>query len=108
MTTEIAAIAAISANSTSFLAPTDAFMGTNNISNAAGQNFGAMLVSGIKNLDKSVKLADAAVTDFALGADLPPHQVMLAMENARMQLQFALQVRSRLVEGYQELMRMQL
>jgi flagellar hook-basal body complex protein FliE len=67
-----------------------------------------MLVGGVTNVDHAMQAANAAVADFARGNDVPPHQVMLALEDARLQLQFALQVRARLVEGYQELMRMQL
>ncbi|OLL30883.1 flagellar hook-basal body complex protein FliE [Burkholderia sp. SRS-W-2-2016] len=72
------------------------------------EGFGELLVQGLQSVDTQVSTANAAVADFALGADLPPHQVVMALEEARMSLQFALQVRSRLVEGYQELMRMQL
>lgn len=70
--------------------------------------FGEMLMSGAMKADANLKVADQAMQAFALGGDIPPHQVMLALEEARMSLHFALQVRSRLVEGYQELMRMQL
>ncbi|AMM13153.1 hypothetical protein AX768_02525 [Burkholderia sp. PAMC 28687] len=70
--------------------------------------FGGMLLAGVEQTDHTVTAANGAVTDFALGKDLPPHQVVIALEEARMSLQFALQIRSRLVEGYQELMRMQL
>lgn len=73
-----------------------------------GQSFGSMLLSGVMHTDASIQAAERAVEAFALGGQTPPHQVMLALEEARMSLQFALQVRSRLVEGYQELMRMQL
>ncbi|KAK47795.1 flagellar hook-basal body protein FliE [Caballeronia jiangsuensis] len=71
-------------------------------------SFGAMLVEGAEHVDQAVRTSSAAVSAFALNADVPPHQVMLALEDARLQLQFALQVRSKLVEGYQELMRMQI
>jgi flagellar hook-basal body complex protein FliE len=72
------------------------------------QDFGSMLMEGAEQVDRAVQSSQAIVTDFAAGGDMPPHQVMLALEEARMQLQFALQVRSKLVEGYQELMRMQI
>jgi flagellar hook-basal body complex protein FliE len=75
---------------------------------APQSGFADLLVSGLQAVDQQVSAANTAVADFALGADLPPHQVVMALEQARMSLQFALQVRSRLVEGYQELMRMQL
>lgn len=97
-------VAEATAIQSGFLAPT----WQSNLTQHAQQNFASMLVSGLQHVDQSVSAANNAVVDFALGKDLPPHQVMMALENARMSLQFALQVRSRLVEGYQELMRMQL
>jgi len=75
---------------------------------AAGQSFGSMLLANVMHADASVQAAEQAVQAFAVDGQAPPHQVMLALEEARMSLHFALQVRNRLVEGYQELMRMQL
>ncbi|WP_322026140.1 flagellar hook-basal body complex protein FliE [Burkholderia sp. BCC1977] len=70
--------------------------------------FADWLSDGVTRVDHAVVAADRAVAGFALDGSTPPHQVMMALEEARMSLQFALQVRARLVEGYQELMRMQL
>ncbi|TKC89461.1 flagellar hook-basal body complex protein FliE [Trinickia terrae] len=97
-------IEAINAVQPGFLPPTWA----SGLAQHTPESFGSMLVSGWQSADRALQSADTAVADFTLGKDLPPHQVMLALEEARMQMQFALQVRSRLVEGYQELMRMQL
>lgn len=72
------------------------------------QGFADMLLGGVERLDVTSSQAEDMVRRFSLGGDLPPHQVMLALEEARLTMQFALQVRSRLVEGYQELMRMQM
>ncbi|RQR52938.1 flagellar hook-basal body complex protein FliE [Burkholderia sp. Bp9126] len=74
----------------------------------AADSFGAQLMSGMQHVDRALRAAEAAGTAFALDDAQPPHQVVLALEDARFKLQFALNVRSRLVEGYQELMRMQL
>ncbi|WP_338638597.1 flagellar hook-basal body complex protein FliE [Burkholderia pyrrocinia] len=70
--------------------------------------FETLLMDGVRNVDRALRTAEAAGAAFALGDDQPPHQVVLALEDARLKLQFALNVRARLVEGYQELMRMQL
>ena len=48
------------------------------------------------------------VRRFALGDAIPVHQVTYALEEARMSVELALQVRSRLVEAYRDLMNMQL
>lgn len=76
----------------------------------AGQpgDFAAMLGNGVAEVERRIHVAGDNVASFATGADIPPHQVMLSLEDARLSLQFALQVRTRLVEGFQELMRMQL
>ncbi|MGF6647327.1 flagellar hook-basal body complex protein FliE [Paraburkholderia sp. GAS82] len=97
-------VAEITATQSAFLAPT----WQSSVAQQSHESFGDMLISGAQQVDRSVTAADNAVVDFSLGKDMPPHQVMMALEEARMSLQFALQVRSRLVEGYQELMRMQL
>ena len=52
--------------------------------------------------------ADQAVTAFALDDSIPLHQVTYALEQSRLAFELMLQVRARLVEGYQEIMRMQL
>lgn len=70
--------------------------------------FAEWLVGEATQVDRALVGAQNAVADFALNGSAPPHQVVMALEEARMSLQFALQVRARLVEGYQELMRMQL
>ncbi len=70
--------------------------------------FAQMLAEGVGKTDASIQAAEKQLAAFAAGENIPPHQVMLALEDARMSFQFALQVRSKLVEGFQELMRMQL
>ncbi|SDZ15978.1 flagellar hook-basal body complex protein FliE [Lysobacter sp. yr284] len=102
----IDAIAALSAAQAAVAAPQAAAAAA--APPAAGQDFGSMLLANLMHADASVQAAESAVQAFALDGQAPPHQVMLALEEARMSLHFALQVRNRLVEGYQELMRMQL
>lgn len=70
--------------------------------------FAEWLANSVTHVDRTLVDADRTVADFALDGSAPPHQVMMVLEEARMSLQLALQVRARLVEGYQELMRMQL
>ncbi len=74
----------------------------------APDSFATLLMDGMQHVDRALRTAEAASVAFALDGDRPPHQVVLALEDARLKLQFALNVRARLVEGYQELMRMQL
>ncbi len=70
--------------------------------------FGSLLVQGIAAVDAKVAQADALVAQFAIDDSIPVHQVTVALEEARLSVEFAMQVRARLVEGYKELMNMQL
>jgi len=84
---------------------TDAALPTTRIGQTG---FTEWLTAGVTQVDHALVGAEQAVADFVTDGLTPPHQVVMALEEARMSLQFALQVRARLVEGYQELMRMQL
>ena len=75
---------------------------------AAGASFAQMLLDGVNKVDAKMRSADAAVTAFALDDSIPPHQVMFALEEAHHAMSMMMQVRARVVEGYQELMRIQL
>jgi flagellar hook-basal body complex protein FliE len=71
-------------------------------------DFGSLLAHGIAAADAKVAHADALVAQFAIDDSVPVHQVTVALEEARLSVEFAMQVRARLVEGYKELMNMQL
>lgn len=71
------------------------------------QSFATVLAQGIESVNGALIRADAMLAQAALDGSQPPHQVMLALEEARLSFHLALQVRNRLLEGYQELLRMQ-
>jgi len=75
---------------------------------ATGADFGSLLAQGIGAVDAKVAHADALVAQFAIDDSIPVHQVTVALEEARLSVEFAMQVRARFVEGYRELMNMQL
>ena len=75
---------------------------------AVDGDFGSLLAQGIAAVDAKVAHADALVAQFAIDDSIPVHQVTVALEEARLSVEFAMQVRARLVEGYKELMNMQL
>ena len=74
----------------------------------SGQGFAAMLIDGVNQVEAKARVADDAVRAFALDDGVPVHQVSFALEQARLSLELMLQVRNRMVEGYQALMNMQL
>ena len=75
---------------------------------ARTQSFSSMIFDGIDNINHKMIEADKLTAAFVLDDSIPPHQVLFALDEARGSFEMLMQVRSRLVEGYQEIMRMQL
>lgn len=69
--------------------------------------FGQALNSAITNLNETQNAADDASVRMAAGDPIDLHEVMLARETASLHFQLAVQVRNKLVEAYQDVMRMQ-
>src|SRR5262245_16428570 len=76
-----------------------------NGSSAGG--FGQALATAISNLNETQNAADDASVRMAAGDPIDLHEVMLARETASLHFQLAVQVRNKLVEAYQDVMRMQ-
>jgi flagellar hook-basal body complex protein FliE len=71
-------------------------------------SFSQLLTDGLQSVSTKQVQADNMVRAFVLDDSIPVHQVTFALEQARLSLELMLQVRGRLVEGYQQLMNMQL
>ena len=71
-------------------------------------DFAHLLTDGIGRVDADLVRADRAMAALAAGEDIAVHDLMLSLEQARLSLQFAVEVRNKLVEAYQEMLRMQL
>lgn len=74
----------------------------------ARMGFEDMLSSGLNAVETKVSRSEDLVRQFAVDDSIPVHQVTIALEEARLAVELAMQVRTRLVEGYRELMNMQL
>jgi flagellar hook-basal body complex protein FliE len=72
------------------------------------RSFASLLTAGLEDLQQKTDRADALVRAFAVDDTVPVHEVTIALEEARLAVELALQVRNRLVDGYRELMNMQL
>ena len=70
--------------------------------------FGDILASGMRHVEGKLATANELVQRFALDDSVPLHQVTYALEEARMSVELAMQVRTRLIESYRELMNMQI
>lgn len=69
--------------------------------------FGDAFGEAVKSLDALQKEADAQSGRLAAGEAVEVHDVMLAYDRASLTMQLAVQVRNKLVEAYQDIMRMQ-
>lgn len=70
-------------------------------------DFSSLIGSGLEQVNSSLKSAEIMLQDLALDKPVATHEVMLVMEKAKLELQLSVEVRNKLLEGYQELMRMQ-
>ncbi|MBD3221076.1 flagellar hook-basal body complex protein FliE [bacterium] len=74
---------------------------------AAGGDFGKMLASAIDQVDQAQSHRDDLVTEMVRGEAVEVHDIMTAAEEAQLAFDLMLEVRNKLLEGYQEVMRMQ-
>lgn len=65
------------------------------------------LTKGVDETNRLMGQADKLSNEAAVGGDVDLHDVMISAEKAGVALQLTLQVRNKLVEAYQEVMRMQ-
>jgi flagellar hook-basal body complex protein FliE len=65
------------------------------------------LVSSLGEVDAGIESSGRAATELALGQTENLHQVMIGAERTRLQFELAMSMRNRVLEAYQEIMRMQ-
>ena len=70
-------------------------------------SFAATLKSSIAEVNSMQQKADAAITALATGDKASLHETMIAMEQADVSFRLMMQVRNKIVEAYQEILRMQ-
>lgn len=68
--------------------------------------FQEVLMNQLKEIDQGIVRADEGVRKLAIGEDDNLHRIMLDISKARTSFELAVQVRNRVVEGIQELLRM--
>lgn len=74
---------------------------------ARNGDFAAMLRDALADVNNLQLDAEEAARQLAAGEAGDLHQVMLAAEKANLSLQLTVQIRNKLLEAYQEIMRMQ-
>lgn len=73
-----------------------------------GESFGDLLTTQVEKLNMTQLSADQMVKDFAAGKTDDLHNVMIGVEEARLSMELAVQVRNKIIEAYKELTQMQL
>ena len=86
-------------------APMPALSATRDVASPA---FMDQIAKGLGDVNVQLQRADQLMRQAAAGENVAPHTLMIAMEEAQMSLMLTVEVRNKVVEAYQELMRMQL
>ncbi len=74
---------------------------------AAKSSFGDVFGQALDDLSRLSNHSDGLAEAFAAGEDVEIHEVMIAMQETQMAFDFATQVRGKVIDAYQEIMRMQ-
>ena len=69
--------------------------------------FASMLGNLVSDVNQKQAAAGQSVAALQSGQAMPLHQAVIAMEEANVSFQLMVEVRNRLLDGYQEIMRMQ-
>lgn len=75
-------------------------------SSEAQEKFGNFLKSAIENVNADQKASDVLTEKLIRGEDVELHNVMIASQKASITLSATLEIRNKVVEAYQEIMRM--
>lgn len=70
-------------------------------------SFGGMLERMVSDVNSKQGAATQALQDLQSGQNVSLHQAMITMEEASVSFQLMVEVRNRLLDSYQEIMRMQ-
>lgn len=70
-------------------------------------SFGETIKSAVSGVNDLQVNADQLAQKLAVGDPVEIHQAMIAMQKASTALQFTIQVRNKIIDAYQEVMRMQ-
>lgn len=74
----------------------------------SGAEFGQMVSDGISQVNQQLVGAQVDLQRLATGDVQNLHQVMMNLEETRLSFQLLLQVRNRVLEAYQDVMKMQI
>jgi len=88
-------------------APRPADLARRSLPGQNSNNFADALSTALHEVSQLQTRADDLATQLALGKEVDVHDAVIAAEEASLGFQYALQIRNKLIEAYQEVMRMQ-
>lgn len=80
---------------------------TSRVAGASGAGFQSLVGDLVSQVASKQAAAGESVNQMLTGQNVSLHQTMIAMEEASISFQLMVEVRNKLLESYQELMRMQ-
>lgn len=73
----------------------------------AADAFGQLVSQGLSDVNKGLLVSQTDLQQLATGDAQNLHQVMIRLEESRLSFQLLMQVRNRVLEAYQDVMKMQ-
>jgi flagellar hook-basal body complex protein FliE len=77
-------------------------------STSPGVDFAKVFDGELSRVNTDLQVAESSMRDYASGKPVELHELMINLERARVSVQVFVQVRNKIVESYQDLMRMQM
>lgn len=74
---------------------------------ASAASFGDLVSQGLQQVNGQLMASQADLQQLATGQAQNLHQIMIRLEESRLSFQLMMQVRSRLLEAYQDVLKMQ-
>lgn len=71
------------------------------------ESFSSLVTDSLSQVNDNLQKSEAILQKMAKGEAVSAHEVMLTMSKAKSDVRMVVEVRNKLLEGYQELMRMQ-
>ncbi|MBT3367764.1 MAG: flagellar hook-basal body complex protein FliE [Nitrospina sp.] len=82
-------------------------LGASKVGAEGGPSFADTLADSLDKVNTMQKQADVAIQDFVVGDTRNIHETMIAVGKADLAFRLTMQVRNKIVEAYQEVMRTQ-
>lgn len=82
-------------------------LGRKEESGGTGASFGTLLKNSMEEVNQLQSKADRSIEQLVTGESKNLHETMIAMEKANISFRLMMEVRNKIIEAYQEVMRMQ-